>query len=98
MCYCGVCNLIFLYTFTLSFAISHRPDTYLSMIVDGMDQGKTYLPMMKRRAKNDKVKFMKQKLTGVCGCVCVCVCMSVVLLEEVGVIVDWTGEFGVWAR
>ena len=36
----------------------------LSLITDAFDQGKTYLPLIKRRAKNDKVKLMKQKVMG----------------------------------
>ena len=37
----------------------------MSLIADGMDQGKTQLPLMQRRQKNDKVTLMKQKLMGV---------------------------------
>ena len=40
-------------------------DQYLSIIIDAMDQSKTYLPVVLRRAKNDSVDFLKQKLMGV---------------------------------
>lgn len=40
-------------------------DQHLSMIIDAMDQSKTYLPVVLRRAKNDSVEFLKQKLMGV---------------------------------
>ena len=46
------------------FAIEN-PDEALSLIIDGMDQGKTYLPLMTRRQKNDRLKMMKQKIMGV---------------------------------
>ncbi len=44
--------------------LSHK-DRYLSIIMDAMDQGKTQLPLMTRKQKNDTVKLMKQKLMGV---------------------------------
>jgi hypothetical protein len=42
-----------------------QPEKYLSIICDAMDQGKTQLPIMRRRAKNDKVDLVKQKVMGV---------------------------------
>ena len=33
---------------------------YLSIIIDAMDQSKTYLPVVARRAKNDNTDFLKQ--------------------------------------
>jgi hypothetical protein len=42
-----------------------QPGQVISLIIDGMDQGKTSLPLLKRRAKGDKVQFMKQKIMGV---------------------------------
>ena len=40
-------------------------DKCISIIIDAMDQSKTYLPVVMRRAKNDNVDFLKQKLMGV---------------------------------
>ena len=38
---------------------------YLSMIVDGMDQGKTQLPVVPRRDKSDDLTLIKQKIMAV---------------------------------
>lgn len=40
------------------------PSEVLSLIIDGMDQGKTHLPLLQRRRKDDSTKLMKQKLMG----------------------------------
>ncbi len=42
-----------------------QKDKYISMIVDGMDQRKTYLPIASRREKSDELKLIKQKIMGV---------------------------------
>ena len=44
---------------------SVQSHAFLSIIIDGMDQGKTYLPVVPRRQKNDDVTFIKQKIMGV---------------------------------
>ena len=49
------------------------PKRYLSIIVDAMDQGKTQLPVVQRRHKNDDITFIKQKLMAVKVCAIVAV-------------------------
>lgn len=39
--------------------------TYLSLIIDAMDQKKTYLPLVNRRQKKDSLTLIKQKVMGV---------------------------------
>ena len=47
-----------------NFAMDNK-EKCVSMIMDGMDQRKTYLPVVRRREKNDRVDLIKQKLLGV---------------------------------
>jgi hypothetical protein len=42
-----------------------KPESVLSIIIDAMDQGKTELPVMRRRAKGDNADLVKQKVMGV---------------------------------
>ena len=39
--------------------------TYLSVIIDAMDQAKTQLPLVNRRMKSDRIHLIKQKVMGV---------------------------------
>ena len=65
-----------------------QPIAYLSLIVDGMDQSKTQLPVVRRRDKSDDLKLIKQKImavkvrTNLPVLVCVCVCLSPVALPQ----------------
>jgi hypothetical protein len=43
----------------------NRPDKFLSIVVDGMDQNTTMVPKMRQTVKNIEGRYMKTHLCGI---------------------------------